>query len=123
MTGKLLKTRLGKGWPSRSQMLFLAFFVAAGFCHVAVAGKPTASPEPGAFLRSRAFPGFKSYLVAEQDQGYHGPRSVFNGRGIYRLGTLPSGGKSPLGERSIGPPGSGYHAVGRSLCFHESYGS
>ncbi len=33
MTGKLIKTHLGKGWPNRSQMLFLAFvvLVPAGF--------------------------------------------------------------------------------------------
>jgi len=52
MTGKLIKTRLGKGWPSRSQMLFLAFVVLipAGFSFgqdVNASGQPRLPMLPG----------------------------------------------------------------------------
>jgi len=52
MTCKLIKTRLGKGWPSRSRMFFLAFFVLipAGFSFgqdVNASGQPRLPMLPG----------------------------------------------------------------------------
>ena len=76
MTGKLIKTRLGKGWPSRSQMFFLAFVVLipAGVSFgqdVNASGEPrlsgqlgnttaTSAPVPTAGLRQQTMGGVPS---------------------------------------------------------------
>jgi len=67
MTGKLIRTRLGKGWPGWSQMLFLAFVVliSAGSSfgqdvNVTPVQPGTTSPAPTAGLRQQAVGGVPS---------------------------------------------------------------
>ena len=68
MTGKLIRTRFGKGWPSWSQMLFLAFVVliSAGSSfgqevNVTPVQPGTTSPAPTAGLHQQAVGGVPSF--------------------------------------------------------------